>query len=60
MATYIIETAQEFQVTYRVEADSPEEAWEALMDGEGICEDQMPGDIIDTFDGSSVEEDVDA
>lgn len=49
MATYSIQTEQSFSVTYEVDAESPEEAWEALLFGgigEAECVDQSPGEII--------------
>ena len=55
MPEYLIQTTQEFHVTYRVVADSPDEAWERLNDSGFIadCDDQMPGDITGTLDDSS-------
>ena len=57
MATYNIQTEQSFSVTYEVEADSPQEAWETLLFGsinEAECVDQAPGEIIGDFDTSYV------
>lgn len=61
MATYLIQTEQSFSVSYAVEADSPEEAWEELIDANGIahCEDQSPNEITGEFDTSYIRLDDD-
>lgn len=58
MTSYIIQTTQEFNVTYRVEAANPGAAWSALLDGEGECVDQQPADINARMADSSIEEDA--
>lgn len=56
MATYTIQTTQEFSVTYDVDADSPEEAWALLIDNDGaVCVDQSPGPITGSFNDASIE-----
>lgn len=49
MIQYEFQVTQEFNCTYFVEADSPEEAWEELMQGAGEVIDQSPGEIVSTF-----------
>jgi hypothetical protein len=44
--TIYIQTEQAFSVTYAVDADTPEEAWQELMNGNATNTDQSPGDII--------------
>jgi hypothetical protein len=60
MPEFVIQTTQEFYVTYRVQADTPDEAWGKLNDPGFIadCDDQSPGEITGTLDGSSIEEDA--
>lgn len=57
--TYVIQTTQQFNVTYLVEADSPEAAWAALVSGEGAAEniDQAPADITGSFEEADIKED---
>lgn len=55
MKLYEFQVTQDFNCTYSVEADSPEEAWEELMDGNGECVDQSPGEIASTFEESYYE-----
>jgi hypothetical protein len=56
MPEYLIETTQEFSVTYRVTADSPREAWDQLInETTAVCDDQVPGEITGTFDDASIE-----
>lgn len=59
MPDYIIETTQEFTVTYRVTAESPEAAWNELLDAGFVADSvfQSPGNITGTFDDASIEED---
>lgn len=55
MTTFIIETTQVFNVTYAVEADTPAEAWESLLMGFSEPRGgQEPGDIVGTFDESTI------
>ena len=59
MPKYSIQTDQKFLVTYIVEADSKEQAFEILLDnsGDGVeCEDQVPAEITGTFETSYVSE----
>jgi hypothetical protein len=58
MPEYVIQTTQEFSVTYRVEADSPEGAWQKLIGNDELlsADDQQPGGIVGTFDDSYIEE----
>lgn len=60
MPDYVIETTQEFTVTYRVTAESPEAAWNELLDAGFVADSvfQSPGNITGTFDNSSIEEDT--
>jgi hypothetical protein len=59
---YIILTRQTFDVTYDVEADSPIEAWDRVVDGDAELIGRVPGDIVGNFtdahfvlDGKTVE-----
>lgn len=52
---FIIQVEQRFNCTYIVEADSREEAWDRLIDGDGECDDQQPEDIMSTVDTASIE-----
>lgn len=60
MPDYIIETTQEFTVTYRVTAESPEAAWNVLLDAGFVADPvyQSPENITGTFDDASIEEDT--
>lgn len=50
MGTYKLTVIQEFECEYVVEADSAEEAQEALMfGGDGECIDQNPSVVIDVL-----------
>lgn len=49
MRRYEFQVTQDFNCTYYVEAESPEEAWIELMNGQGECVDQSPGEIASTF-----------
>jgi hypothetical protein len=53
---YIVNTSQEFAVTYEVEADSPEKAWTTLIERPDMvtCQDQSPEGIIGTFEDSDI------
>lgn len=55
MPEYIIQTTQEFSVTYRVTAESPDEAWTFLTSGFAENEDQSPGPITGHRDDASIE-----
>lgn len=57
MKTFRIIAAQHFVTTYIVEADSPEEAWESLIDGnDALAVDQEPGAILGTFADATITE----
>lgn len=56
MAKFLIQTEQRFYVTYEVEAEDAREAWDELMDGNGDCDDQTPGEIIGEYENASIEE----
>lgn len=48
MPSYRVETTQEFLVTYKVEGDSYDDAWDNLMDsdGEAECVEQIPSRML--------------
>lgn len=59
MPEFIIQCTQAFNCTYRVEADTEDEAWATLIDnGEAECVDRSPGEIVSTREESSIEEDA--
>lgn len=47
-------------MTYRVKADTPEEAWSRLLNPGFVadCDDQSPSGITGTFEDSCIEEDA--
>lgn len=47
MPNYTVQYQQIFDMTDTVEANSPEEAWRLVLDGEGNNEDQSPAEILD-------------
>lgn len=55
---FTIQTTQEFNVTYEVEADNAHQAWMSLLDGNGEGVDQQPGNIIGTEHEAHIEEAV--
>lgn len=56
MPKYRITTTQEFFVTYDVEANSPQEAWDALWNGAGDCTEQIPNIITGTKTDADIEQ----
>jgi len=56
MSVYQFQVIQEFNCTYEVEANTPDEAWDILMTGYGDVVDQVPGPITSTIFTSYVEE----
>ena len=54
-----IQTTQEFHVTYVVDAESNDEAWEKLMSATNLevnCDDQVPGEITGSKNEAGFEE----
>lgn len=59
---WIIQTTQEFNVTYRIsgeDCDNAADAWASLQAGNGDCMDQVPDGISATFEESSIEREAD-
>jgi hypothetical protein len=57
MPTYSIQASQSFSVTYEIEADGPDDAWDLFITtGLARCVDQQPGEILSVKDESSIEE----
>ena len=59
MTRYVIECEQSFMVTYIVDADSPEDAWnELILGSDARCEYQQPGEILGTILDADITEDI--
>lgn len=58
MTRYQVHVAQQFEVTYEVEAENMEDAFEKVLDfGSDIeCVDQWPGEIIDDISTAYITE----